>query len=191
MLHFLKLLLCDFSNSKTANRLKHISKRKILARIRIRLVISRKMTRHHRTARNKNSRQVKACGSHQHSRNNLVAVRNHNKSVKLMSFCNTFNTVGNKLACYKRIFHSLVSHRNSITDANRRKFNRSSASHSNASLNSLRNPVKFNMPRNKFIFCTNNTNQRLIQFLISITRSIKKRTVRRAGNTLTSIITFF
>ena len=149
------------------------------------------MSRHHRAAGNKYSRQIKARGSHKHTRNNLIAVRNHNKSVKLMGLRDTFNAVGNQLAGNKRIFHSLVPHRDSVANANRREFNRSSACHSNAGLNSLCNPVKLNVPRNKFIFCANNADKRLIQFLISITRSIKKRTMRRACRTFAGIVRFF
>ena len=174
VLHFAKLGFVDFTNSKTANRLKHIGQRKIFSRIRIRRIVSGQMSRHHRTARNKNSRQIKTRGSHKHTRNNFVAVRNHNQSIQLMSFCNTFNAVGNQFAGNKRIFHSFVSHRNAVAHTNGRKFNRSSASHAHTGFYSLGNTVKLNMSRNNFIFCTDNANQRLSKFFVSVTRSVKK-----------------
>ena len=132
------------------------------------------MARHHRSAAYKNSRQIKAGCRHQHTGNNFIAVRNHNKGIKLMSLCHTFNGISNEFACYKRIFHSLMAHCNTVTDTNCRKFYWSSAGHTHARLYSFGNSVKFNMARNYFIFCTTNTNKRALQFFISKTHCIEQ-----------------
>jgi Na+/alanine symporter len=47
------------------------------------------MTCKHRTAAYENCRNINSCGSHKHTRNILVAVRNHYKCVKRMSLCHS------------------------------------------------------------------------------------------------------
>ena len=154
MLHIFQLTFSNFANCKGTNSLKHICQRKFLSIIGIRRIHN--MPRHHRSARTENSRQIQAGSSHKHARNNLVAVRNHYKGIKLMSFCNTFNGISNKFTRYQRIFHSFMPHGNAVANTNCRKFYRSTAAHSHASFYSFGNSVKFNMSWNKFIFSTNN-----------------------------------
>ena len=76
-----KLFRCDFSGVKLSYRLKHGGKRTLS---------SIYMTGQHRAAGNKNSRDIDSCCRHQKAGNILVAVRNHNKAVKLVSLCHAF-----------------------------------------------------------------------------------------------------
>ena len=48
------------------------------------------MTGKHRTTGNKNSRDIDSCRRHQKTGNILVAVRNHNKAVELVSLRHAF-----------------------------------------------------------------------------------------------------
>ena len=101
----------------------------------------------HRTSAHKDRGDIHTCCRHQKSGHILITVRDHNKSVKLMCHSKCFCRICDKISCYKRIFHSDVSHRNTVAYCNRRNYDRSTACHSDSHLDRLCNLVKIHMSR--------------------------------------------
>ena len=132
----------------------------------------------HRTAGNKYCRNVQSGSSHQKSRYILITVGNHNKTVKTMGNSHTFCGICDQISCYKRVFHSNVSHGNTIAYSNCREHNRRTAGHSYTKLYSLCDFIQIHMSGNNFIVGTNNTDQRAFTLFLCITKCVKQTSVR-------------
>ena len=109
------------------------------------------VTGKHRSAAYENCRNIYSCRSHKESGNILVAVGNHNKSVKMVGKSHTLSGIGNKVTGYKGVLHALVSHSNTVTDSYCRENNGSTAAHSNTKLYSLNYLVDIHMTGNDFV----------------------------------------
>ena len=147
------------------------------------------MTRQHRSPADKNRRNIHTGCCHQKSRNVLITVRYHNKSVKLMCHSQCFCRIRDQISCHKRIFHPNMSHGNSVTDCNRRNHDRCSSCHSNSHFNSLCNLIQVHMPRHDLIIRTHNSDQRPVQFFLCHSQRIEQGTMRRLLHPLCYSIT--
>ena len=96
-----------------------------------------------------------------------------------MSHNHSLGGVGNKIARYKRILHSDVSHRNTVTNGNSREHYGSTARHGYAKLYSLRNFIKIHVPGNDLVVRANYTDKRTGKLLLRKTERVVKRTVGR------------
>ena len=105
----------------------------------------------HRSSADQNGRNVQTCCRHQHSRNNLVAVWNQNKSIKARRHGNGLNRIGDQLTAGKGVFHPCMPHCNSITHTDGRKFNRCAAGSSHAEFYGFRNRIEMKMTGNNLI----------------------------------------
>ena len=114
-------------------------------------VTSAVASRKHGTSTDEDCRDIETCRRHEHPRHNLIAVRNEDKPVKSRCHRNGFDGVRNQLTACKGVFHPRMPHRNSITNADRRKFNRRSTCGCHAKLHSFRNRIQMKVPRNDLV----------------------------------------
>ena len=137
-----QFLLCHSACCVGPNCLKHGGQASLL---------SFHMAGQHRSTGNKHGRNIDSCRCHQQTRNIFITVGNHYKSIKLMGKCHTFRGIGNQISCHKRIFHTDMSHSNTVTYCNCREHNRNASRLCNAKLDSIYNFIKVHMPGNNFI----------------------------------------
>ena len=148
VLKFCKFVFCDLTCCIRSDSFEHTGKA---------CLMSVYMARHHRTAAYENGGNVQSGSSHQKSRYIFVTVRDHNKGIKLMSHCHCLCRISDQISCYQRIFHSDMSHCNTVTDSDCREYNWCTASHCNALFHSCNNLVKIHMTRYDLIIGTYNT----------------------------------
>ena len=113
----------------------------------------------HRSAAYKYCRYIHTGSCHQKSRYILVTVWNHYKSVKLMCHSKSFCRICDQISCYERIFHTDMSHSNTITDSNCRNHDWCSSGHCHAKFNCFCDLIQIHVPRYNLIIRTYNTDQ--------------------------------
>ena len=89
----------------------------------------------------------------------LVTVWDHYKSVKLMCHSKSFCRICDQISCYERIFHTDMSHSNTITDSNSRNHDWCSSGHCHAKFNCFCDLIQIHVPRYNLIIRTYNTDQ--------------------------------
>ena len=103
------------------------------------------------------SRNIQSGCCHQKSGYVLVTVWNHYQCIKLMCHCHCFCGICDQVSGDQRIFHSNVSHCNTVTYCDCREHNRCTACHCHTKLNCLCDLVKVHMTRYDFIVRTYDT----------------------------------
>ena len=166
---FCQAVLIKFTCCISTNCFKHAGKT---------CLMSVQMSGKHRTAAYEYSRNIQSGCCHQKSGYVLVTVRDHNQGIKLMCHCHGFRGICDQVSGYQRVFHSNVSHCDTITDCDCREHNRCTACHCYAKFNCLCNLVKVHMTRYDFIVRTYDTYQRSFHFFFCHSKSIKQGTVR-------------
>ena len=131
------------------------------------------MASQHGTAAYKNSGNIHSCGCHQQTGNIFITVGNHNQRIKLMCQRHTFGGICDQISGNQRVFHTNMTHGNTVTYCNSGKHNGGTSCHSYAQLYSLSNLIQIHVTGNNFIIGTNNTNQGFFQFLFCHTKCIK------------------
>ena len=137
----------------------------------------------HGAATYNNSRNVQTSSCHEHTGNNFIAVGDEYQTVKCVTISNSFNAICYQFAACQRIFHTIVTHCDTVANADSREFDRSATCFQDAVFNSLGNGVQMHMTGDDFVSCTANTNQRFFQFFFSITHRIKQGAMSSAGRT--------
>ena len=135
------------------------------------------MTGKHRTAAYEYSRNVDPCRCHQKARYVFVTVGNHDQSIELMSQCHGLCGICDQVTCYKGIFHSNVSHCDSVTYCDCRKYNRCAASHCNAEFHSIYNFVKVHMSRYDLVIRAYDSYQWFVHFFLCHSKGIEQGTM--------------
>ena len=90
----------------------------------------------------------------------------------------TFGRICDQITGNQGIFHADMSHSDTITDCDRRKYNRCAASHRYTQLHGIYNLVQVHVSRNNLIIRTYDTDERFVHLLFRHTECIKQRTVR-------------
>ena len=126
----------------------------------------------HRTARNEYRRYVQTNCRQEHTGDDFVAVRYKYKPVESMSHSHTFDAVGDYLTGGKGIFHSLVSHCDTVANAYCIKFNRSCAGSKYTVFNGTCYSVQMNVSRYNFIERIYNAYNRTADLLIGQSESL-------------------
>ena len=90
----------------------------------------------------------------------------------------TFGGICDQITGNQRVFHADMSHSDTITDCDRRKYNRCAASHRYPQLHGIYNLVQVHVSRNNLIIRTYDTDKRFVHLLFRHTECIKQRTVR-------------
>ena len=141
-------------------------------------------TGEHRTTAYYNGGDVQTSSCHEHTGNNLIAVRDKYQCVKSVTVSNSFYAISYKLAACQRIFHTIVTHCDTIADTNCRELDGSAACLQDTVFNSLSNGIKVHVTGNNFVSCTAYANERFFQFFFSIAHRIEQGAVSCAGRTL-------
>ena len=115
-----KLLFRDLAGRVGAHRLKHTGKTCLMAV---------DMSCHHGAAADEHGGNIDPGRSHQKARDILVTVGDHDESVKLMGDGHSLCGIRDQISGNKRIFHSDMSHGDTVADGDCRKYHRSSARH--------------------------------------------------------------
>jgi len=178
LLAFRQFVFVDDSCLVGAHRFKHFRKTDILAVI---------PPCKHRAAAADDSRNIQANRGHHHAGNNFIAVRDQNEAVQLMRHCHGFHTVRNQLTAGQRIFHSNVSHRNSVADADGRNQDRRTTRHPDSSLDGIRNFIEVKVTRNNLAVSADNADQRPVKLFLGVSHCIEQAAVRCALCTLCHI----
>ena len=132
----------------------------------------------HRAAGNKDRRDIEAGSCHQEPGNVFVAVRDHDKPVKLMGNGHCFGRVCNQVTRNEGILHPNVAHGNSVTNGNGREHDRCAACSRNPCLNGFCDFIKIHMPGNNFIVRTYHADQRAADLFVGKTERIEQAAVR-------------
>ena len=98
-----------------------------------------------------------------------------------MCLCHCFHTVRNQLTGCKRIFHTDMSHGDTIAHTDGRHHNRGTAGHADSRLDRFCDFIQMKMPRNNLGIGADHTDQRLIQFFFCQSQCIEQRTLRCTG----------
>ena len=102
----------------------------------------------------------------------------------------TFGGICDQITGNQGIFHADMTHSDTITDCDRRKYNRCSASHRYTQLHGIYNLVQVHVSRNNLIIRTYDTDERFVHLLFRHTECIKQRTVRCLLHPFSYCITF-
>ena len=180
VLEFFHVLQSELAGSVRADSFKHAGQTGFLAL---------DVTGKHRTAADKDSRHVHSCGSHQQTGDILVTVRDHDQCIKVMCQSHALGGVGDQVTGHQRIFHALVSHGDTVTDCNCRKYYRCTASHGNAQLDSFHDFVDVHVSRYDLIIRRNNADQRTFHFFLGHSQCVEQGTLGCLIDTLTVKIT--
>ena len=122
----------------------------------------------HRTAAHEYCRNVDSCRSHQKARHIFVTVRNHDQCVKLMGFGHTLCGICDQFAGYQGIFHTDMSHGDTVTHSDGRKDDGGTTRHSHTKLYRFCDFIQIHMTRNDLIVGTNDSYQGFFHFFLCI-----------------------
>ena len=145
VLKFCKFVFCNLACRIRSDSFKHTGKT---------CLVSMNVACHHRSTTYEYSRNIQSGSRHQKSGYVFVTVWNHNQGIKLMSHCHCLCRVCNQISCYQRVFHSDVSHCDTVTDSDRREYDRCTASHCNPLFYGCYDLVKVHMARYDLIVGT-------------------------------------
>ena len=127
----------------------------------------------HGAAADDDCRDVEAAGSHEHSRDDFIAVRDEYQAIKGMSCRYGFNGVTDQFTAGQGKAHAAMTHGDTVADADGREFNRCTAGSGNAELDCFGNIAQMDMAGNDFIEGITDTDQRFLQIFIAIAHSME------------------
>ena len=142
------LILCHSTCCVGTNCLEHGRKTSLFAM---------NVTSQHRAAAYEYSRDIQSCCCHQKSRYVFVTVRNHNQCIELMCHCHTLCGICDQITGNQRVFHSCMSHCNTITNCDCREHDRCTACHCNTHFYSFYDFIQVHMTRYDLIIGTYDT----------------------------------
>ena len=135
----------------------------------------------HRTARDKNGRNVQTASSDEHARNNFVAARDEHHRIELMALYRALDRVGDDFAARERIAHAFVIHSDAVAYADRGHLHWCTACHAHTRLHCISNGLQVNMTRDDLVLRGNDRNKRTIELFVGETVSLEQAAVWRAG----------
>ena len=90
----------------------------------------------------------------------------------------TFRGIGNQITRHQRIFHTDMSHRDSVADRDCRKYHRHAASLRNAKLYRVDNLIQIHVTGNNLVVGAHNTDHRLVHLLLGKSQRVKQTSMR-------------
>ena len=141
-LHIFEFLFADLAGFKQAGRFEGSADTDVFALI---------SSGEHRSAADHYGGNIQAGCRHQHTGSDLVTVRDHNQAIQSMAVRHCFHRVGNQFPARQRIAHSFMSHGDSVTNPDGRKFNRDAARLPNAVFGRFGNLPQMHVSRNQFV----------------------------------------
>ena len=160
-----------------------------LERVGQRDILAIVMACQHRVAGADDSRDVQTSCRHDHARNDLIAVRDEYKCVKLVCLCERLNRVRNQLTGRQRKLHADVAHCNAVAYADGRNQNRRTASHTDASLDCIGNFVQIDVTRDDLTVRRNDADNRAVHFFLGHAGRTQQRTMRYTLHALRDVMT--
>ena len=85
-----------------------------------------------------------------------------------MGHCHRFRRICNKITGHKRIFHTNVSHGDSVTHCNGRKYNRGSPCHCHTHLHCIHDLIQIHVSWNNLIVGADNTDQWTVKLFFRV-----------------------
>ena len=122
----------------------------------------------HGAATDENGRDIETCRCHEHPRYNLIAVWNEDKPIESRCHGNSLDGIRNEFTAREGIFHPRMPHGNTVTNTDRRKFNRRSTSCCHSKFHGFRNCIQMKVPRDNLVERIANSDQRFSQILRTI-----------------------
>ena len=165
LFEFQKIIIIDDIGFSRANCFKHLGKAGFFAFYK---------TGHHRTSGADNGRDIHANSCHDHARYDLVAVWNQYKTIECVSHGHGFHTVCDQLSAWETVFHADMAHSDAVADADRRYFDRCTASHADAGLYGFSYFIQVHMTRYDFTLSGNDTDQRPFQLFLRISHRVEQ-----------------
>ena len=173
-LEIIELFLVDLASLEGADCLKHGGKARALAV---------HMTGKHRTAGNEDRRDVHTRRGHQKTRYVLVAVRDHDERIKRVRQRHRLGGISDQVTGDEGILHASVTHRDTVTDCDRREHDRRSACHGYSLLYGFDDLVDIHMTRYDLIIGADDADQRTLHLLLGQTKCVQQRALRRKMRT--------
>ena len=180
LLELQQAFIVDDAGLPRAYRLEHLGKRSLLPA---------NKTAHHRSTGADDCRNVQTQRAHEHSRYDLIAVRYQYESVELVRLRHGFHTVRDQFAAGERILHPDMTHRDAVTDTDRRNHDRGSTGHSDAGLDCLGDLIQMHMAWYDLTVRGNHADERLSQFFLGISHRVEQAPHRCAFYSLGYIVT--
>ena len=134
----------------------------------------------HGAAGYENGGDIESCRRHKHTGNYLIAVGNEHKTVKSVCLRHAFNAVCDNFTGNEGVFHTLVTHCDTVANADHVKFNGCTACHKHAVLNAACDVLEVDVTGNDFVEGVNDTDERLSYLPVGVTHRLEKRALRRA-----------
>ena len=132
----------------------------------------------HRAAAYKYGRYIDSGCCHQKSWYILITVRHHNQCIELVSHCHSLCRICDQITGHQRIFHTGMSHSDTITYGDSREHDRCSSCHCNSHLYCLHDLVQVHMSRYDLIVRADNSDQRSVHLFFCQSQCIEQRPVR-------------
>ena len=128
----------------------------------------------HGAAADHDGRQVKAGGSHEHARNDLVAIGNQHQGVEGMGRGHDLNAVGDQLPAAQGVFHADVVHGDAVADADGAKDHGGSAGHVHTVPHRFNDLVQVGVPGHHIAGRTGNAHQGAADFGVGVSHGFEE-----------------
>ncbi len=132
------------------------------------------MACHHRAAADKDRRNIDAGCCHQQTRYILVAVRDHDQTVKLMRDRHALCGIRDQITGDQGILHADMAHGNTVTYGDGREYHRGSACHGNAEPDRLSDLIQVHMTGNDLVVGADDTDHRPLHLLFGHSKCVKQ-----------------
>ena len=132
----------------------------------------------HRSAGNKHGRYIDPCRRHQKTGHIFVAVRHHDQRVKLMRDRHAFGGIRDQVTGHQGIFHPDMSHRDTVTDSNRRENDGRAACFRHAHPHSVNDFVDVHMAGNDFVVGTDDADHWFFDFFGGVAQCVQEASRR-------------
>ena len=138
----------------------------------------------HGAAAHEDGRNVAPHGCHQHAGRDFIAVGNTDHSVEAMGFEHGFDGVGNDFPTGEGVFHSVVSHGDTVANTDGVENERNAASLPDAFLNELGNIIEMHMSRHDVHMGTDDGDEGFAEIFFIDAAGAEQTSVRCPGGAL-------
>ena len=132
----------------------------------------------HGAAGDKDGGNVDPCCRHQEAGDVLVAVGDHDETVKSVRLCHTLCGIRDEVACDQGVFHTDMTHGDTVADSDRGEHDGHAACHGNAELDCLGDLVQVHVAGNDLVVGTDDTDHRALSLLFGVAEGVKQASVR-------------
>ncbi len=142
----------------------------------------------HRAPAHQDGRDVDPGRGHQHSRRDLVAIRDQDQGVELVGLGHGLDRVGDELPAGQGIVHSHVAHGQAVADPDRRELHRGPAGGEHPGPDRRRDPVKLDMARDELVPGVDDADPRRGDLSLGVPHRPQQRTMRRPLRSILDVV---